>query len=318
LVTLCGLLTDLAEPQNRRLLKVLDAVKIKTDGVAGFSLKFRKTQEPAYVGDWDDVEALAKIANHRLRLGADYLLVFDLTNPGNSIPQQIIQKFVSGLELFRKLAQLAEVNDDGQSVLRELSIFVERPPTQSHPERKTQTKVEYPPLHLLKWLSDGERSFLGRMCLLRLLSATESLILLDEPEVHFNDLWKRQIVQFLDETLTGCHSHVLITTHSSITLTDVPREDVIVLDRNANYTNSAFNPGIRTLAADPSDIMVHVFGAPYPVGESSVERIEQELKALSDRNPEEKQQALEELLSVVGQGYWSYRIKRELSAIDKK
>lgn len=310
-VILCGLLTDMAETENRRLLEVLDAVKIKKNGFLGFSLKFRKTQQSAYVGDWDDVEELAKIASHKLRLGTDYLLVFDLTNTRKSIPKQIIQKFSSGLELFRKLARMAEVNEDGQTVLTEVNVFLERPPAK-HPE----TEVEYPLLHLLKWFSDGERSFLGRICLLRLLSSTESLILLDEPEVHFNDLWKRQIVQFLDETLQGCHSHVLMTTHSSITLTDIPRENVIVLDRNANYTSIASDPGIRTLAADPSDIMVHVFGAPHPAGESSVHRIDQELKALSNQNPKEKRQNLEGLLSVVAQGYWSYRIRRELSAIE--
>lgn len=313
-VILCGLLADLAEPKNRRLLKVLDAVKIKDDGFVGFSLKFRKTHQPAYVGDWDDVEKLADIATRRLRLGSDYLLIFDLKNPSNSIPQQIIEQFFTCLNLFKKLARLANINADGQSVLREVNIFIERPSATKHPE----IEVDNAPLHLLKWFSDGERTFLGRMCLLRLISATESLILLDEPEVHFNDLWKRQIVQFLDETLQGCHSHVLITTHSSITLTDVTSEDIIVLDRNGSYTDTAINPAIQTLAADPSDIMVHVFGAPHPAGESSVERIKHELDTLSTRQPEEKQQALEGLLSVVAQGYWNYRIRRELSAIEKE
>jgi ABC-type multidrug transport system ATPase subunit len=313
-VILCALLADLAEPENRRLLKVLDAVKIKIDGFVGFSLRFRKTHQPVYVGDWDDVEELARIATRRLRLGTDYLLVFDLKNQNNLIPQKIIDKFFSGLNLFKKLARLANINTDGQSVLREVDIFVERPSKTKHPE----ANVDSSPLHLLKWFSDGERNFLARMCLLRLISATESLILLDEPEVHFNDLWKRQIVQFLDETLKQCHSHVLITTHSSITLTDVAREDVIVLDRNGSYTDTAINPAIRTLAADPSDIMVHVFGAPHPAGEASVERIERELEALANCNPEQKQQALEGLLSVVAQGYWSYRIRRELSVIERE
>jgi len=42
-------------------------------------------------------------------------------------------------------------------------------------------------------LSDGERSFLGRLCLMPLLRDSEALVLLDEPEVHFkttgNDTW---------------------------------------------------------------------------------------------------------------------------------
>ncbi len=44
-----------------------------------------------------------------------------------------------------------------------------------------------PPLLMLASLSDGERSFLGRMCLFCMLRGQEALVLLDEPEVHFND-----------------------------------------------------------------------------------------------------------------------------------
>ena len=312
LLTLCGLLADLAKPQNQRLLEVLEALKIHR--VAGFSVKFRKTWNPSYEGDWDDVLKLRDLATQKLWMGTDYLLVFDLATPDNTIPQQIFtpERFSNGLELFRKLAQMATPNKDGQSVLREVSIFIERPPSK-HPERM----VDNPSLHLLDWFSDGERSFLGRMCLLRLLETSESLILLDEPEVHFNDLWKRRIVEFLDKTLEGSNSHVLVTTHSSITLSDVPREDVIVFDRNANYTSSALNPSIQTFAADPSDIMVHVFGAGliHPAGESSVGRIKKELDKLADEAPEEKRQALEEMQSAIAQGYWSYRIRRELATV---
>ncbi|MBD2129532.1 AAA family ATPase [Microcoleus sp. ZQ-A2] len=313
LVTLCGLLTDLAEPpQNRRLLRVLKEAKIGT--MAGFSLKFRKTQLTADRGYWDEVVRLAKLATRALRLGTDYLLVFDLTQRENPIAQQIIEEFSSGLYLFKILARLAKVSEEGQSVLREVSIFLERSSSSEHPE----AEKEKPPLHLLEWLSDGERSFLGRMCLFTLLGSTEALILLDEPEVHFNDFWKRQIVQLLDETLKERHSHVLITTHSSITLTDVRKEDIIVLDRNGNYTRDSDNPRLRTFGADPSDILVHVFGAPHPAGASSVHRIEQELDNSLNRSPSERREVLEELLDkVVAQGYWSYLIRRELQLMEQ-
>lgn len=314
-VILCGLIEDCASSESLRLAKILEAIKIKNNGFVGFSLKFRKTHKESYIGDWKDIERLANIATRKLHLGTDYLLVFDLTKERKFTCEQILKNFVSGLNLFKKLAQLADINDDGQSVLREVNIFFERCSKANHPETELDNK---PPLHLLNWFSDGERNFLARMCLFRIISATESLILLDEPEVHFNDLWKRQIVHFIDETLEGCNSHILITTHSSITITDVPKEDIIVFDRNGNYTDTAINPAIRTFAADPSDIMVHVFGAPHPAGESSVERIEQELKALSDYEPQQKQETLENLLNVVGQGYWSYRIRRELITIKKE
>jgi predicted ATP-binding protein involved in virulence len=154
------------------------------------------------------------------------------------------------------------------------------------------------------------------MCLLSLLGATEALILLDEPEVHFNDYWKRQIVYLLDEVLRGRHSHVLMATHSSIVLTDVASEDIIVLNRDGPYTTQAFNPSIRTFAADPSDILVHVFGAPQASGEQSMTRLQQILDGLAGVDPAEQRKRLEALLDVVGPGYWSYRIRRALQDIE--
>jgi hypothetical protein len=48
-------------------------------------------------------------------------------------------------------------------------------------------------------LSDGEQMLLGRMGMISLLSGQDgSLMLLDEPETHFNDVWKREIVEMLD------------------------------------------------------------------------------------------------------------------------
>jgi uncharacterized protein (UPF0332 family) len=128
--------------------------------------------------------------------------------------------------------------------------------------------------------------------------------------------WKRQIVYLLDEVLQGRHSHVLMATHSSIVLTDVSSEDIIILKREGPYTTQAFNPFIQTFAADPSDILVHVFGGPQALGEQSVTRIQTVLDGLPDLNPDEQRKQLQELLAVVGPGYWSYRIRRALQDIE--
>ncbi|MEC4816403.1 MAG: AAA family ATPase [Scytonema sp. PMC 1069.18] len=311
LVTLCGLLADIAQTsENRRLEEVLQGISISQ--VTGFSLKFRLTQGTTSQADREEVKRLVNLATRTLRLGSDYLLVFDLTASGNSTAQTIIEEFSSGLQLFKILARLGRFSDDGQSVLREVNIFLQRS-SSNHPENEEQ---DDPPLLLFDWLSDGERSFLARMCLFTLLGETEALILLDEPEVHFNDFWKRKIVSLLDKTLEGRQSHVLITTHSSITLTDVLEEDIIILNRFASYTNNARRPDLKTFAADPSDIMVHVFNAPHPAGQRSVSYIQKILSEKTNGNLEERRQTLENLLSVVAQGYWSYKIRRELLEIE--
>ncbi|MGB3219118.1 MAG: AAA family ATPase, partial [Anaerolineae bacterium] len=161
-------------------------------------------------------------------------------------------------------------------------------------------------LLLYDWLSDGERSFLARMALFALFRADNLLILLDEPEVHFNDVWKREIVQKLDEIMRGCTSHAIITTHSSIVLSDVPSDDVLVLRRDGKFTSGEeHDAGINTFGADPSDIMVHVFGTLSPNGERSRTIIREEI------GRRDTAAALTELSNFVAPGYWRYRIQLE-------
>ena len=148
-----------------------------------------------------------------------------------------------------------------------------------------------------------------------LLRKDDALILFDEPEVHFNDYWKRQIVDLLDETLDGQNVHLLMTTHSSITLTDVPREDIIILDRHGAFTRDARYPHVPTLAADPSDIMVHVFQAPFASGQRAVSRIQKSLGAVTDRDKQKAELKL--LKEQVSPGYWSYRIRKALKGMEK-
>jgi hypothetical protein len=88
----------------------------------------------------------------------------------------------------------------------------------------------------------------------------------------------------------------------------------MILDRNGNYTIKSLKPSMNTFAANPSDIMVHVFGSPYPSGELSINRVEQELEK-KHKSKEERKQALENLQEVVASGYWSFLIRQELHSL---
>jgi energy-coupling factor transporter ATP-binding protein EcfA2 len=310
LVTLCGTLVNMAEAersQDRKLSRVFREAKIGR--LSGFSLKFRMSEGTTTPQDRETVERIAKQATRRLRMGTDHLAVFDLTKHEQTLSRALIREFSNGMQLFEELGRLGRATDGETAMLREVNLFFERPLS----KRAKQEGVETPPMHLLNWLSDGEQSFLGRMCLFPLLGETEALIMLDEPEVHFNDYWKRQIVSLLDKSLEGKYSHVLIATHSSITLSDVARDDIVVLDRGINHTSLSSKPRIETLATDPSDIMVHVFGAPNPAGELGIERIRSALEKIPGEGRKARQARLKDLLEKVGPGYWSYSIRQELS-----
>jgi predicted ATPase len=112
-------------------------------------------------------------------------------------------------------------------------------------------------------LSDGEFLLLGRYCLLILLQNEHgSLVLLDEPETHFNDRWKVDLVEQLIELLSGGsqRDEVLIATHSDLTLTDArPSEVYVIEDRQVQ------RPEVSPLAADRTRIAIGVLRA-KPIG----------------------------------------------------
>jgi ABC-type Mn2+/Zn2+ transport system ATPase subunit len=128
-------------------------------------------------------------------------------------------------------------------------------------------------LLLYDWLSDGERMFLGRMALFHLLHGKDdALVLLDEPETHFNDVWKRRIVDIIDDSLRDNAVEVVISTHSSIALTDVFDTEITLVRKSADDGSIAVvRTPIQTFGASPSEIMWGVFEAPDVVGQRAIE-----------------------------------------------
>jgi len=311
LVTLCGLLEFLRQDHvgAEGLARVLRHSSIER--VCGYSLRLRLNPGLAGPTVQEDFDRLQRFADRALRLGSDRLLVYDLTSDATTKARALLEEFGSGFDLFKTLSKLQRAAVEAERSLQEVNVFLERTPGIAEEGGEPESS----PLHLLEWLSDGEQSFLGRMCLFTLLRQPDALILLDEPEVHFNDYWKRQIVSLLDGVLRGSQSHVLITTHSSIALSDVPREDIVILDRPGTYTVRSRSPKMATLGADPSDIMVHVFGAPHAAGQRAVSHILERIEA--DSPADQRRRQLERLRGQVGPGYWSYRIRRALMALEQ-
>lgn len=136
---------------------------------------------------------------------------------------------------------------------------------------------------LFDWLSDGERVYLGRMALLHLLAKqNDSLIILDEPETHFNDAWKRVVTDTIDQSLKDCSSEVVLATHSSIALTDVFDSEITVLHKDIRTgTITASGPAIRSFGASPSDILRDIFEAPESTGQRASEFLNIMLVAVS-------------------------------------
>ncbi len=160
-------------------------------------------------------------------------------------------------------------------------------------------------------LSDGEQMLLGRMGLFFLLRGQDgSLLLLDEPETHFNDVWKRELVEMVDTALLkSTTANVIISTHTSIALTDAFAAEVTVLTKTDGHA-TARGVGGGLFGTDPGEVNMNLFGADGSTGRRSEELLDQLLK----KEWAGKEADLEAILAVLGSSFH----RAELRAILKQ
>lgn len=199
-----------------------------------------------------------------------------------------------------------------QAGLEDIELFIRR---RDKPEEESPTNLSDPGVLSLSKLSDGERLVLARWALFHLLARQDdALLLLDEPETHFNDAWKREIVQVVDGAMGTDASQVLIATHSAIVLSDV-FDDEVVLIRKVNGRSTADAVSDRTFATDPSALMMTVFGADDSIGARAQQRIEAFLQAAAqktDPTPDDVRQ-LQALIRRLGTGFYRTELQTLLN-----
>ena len=173
-------------------------------------------------------------------------------------------------------------------------------------------------------LSDGEQMLLGRMALLFLLRRQDgTLLLLDEPETHFNDVWKRELIDLIDDAiLKTTTAQVVVATHTSIALTDVFKSEIVLLRRDLQTGEfyEADEP-IETFGATPEDILREIFGASEIIGRRAAQILDLVLLTTASRGGAEHMwstgefsgEPLENLWKVAGRVPHSFSSPQELS-----
>lgn len=159
--------------------------------------------------------------------------------------------------------------------------------------------------------SDGEQMVLGRMALFHLLEKEDdALLLLDEPETHFNDKWKREIVDIIDDAIGQTANDVLIATHSAIVLTEAFNDEIVLMERR-NGTSVARAVDSDTFASDPSAVMIRVFNSDDSIGERAKEFIETKLAKATGTADEIRE--LELLIARMGSGFYRSELRTLLN-----
>ena len=99
---------------------------------------------------------------------------------------------------------------------------------------------------LLRSFSDGEHQFIHTMGICLLLKNRRSLLLLDEPETHFNPSWRAKFIKILNDSITAGNpkdlpngnfnvhllKDVLLTSHSPFIISDCLPDNVVLFEKD--------------------------------------------------------------------------------------
>jgi predicted ATP-binding protein involved in virulence len=153
-------------------------------------------------------------------------------------------------------------------------------------------------------LSSGEKSVLSLVIdiAMRLAIANPSrenalegdgIILIDEIELHLHPQWHRQIIPALMATFPNCQ--FIVTTHSPQVVSQVKRENILILDNNQLVQNVPF-----TYGKDSNTLLNEVFQTPERPIEIQ-KQLDKCFKLIDMEQLAEAKKALRDLAMILGE-----------------
>lgn len=145
---------------------------------------------------------------------------------------------------------------------------------------------------LLREFSDGEQQFLHTIGICLMLKERRTLLLLDEPETHFNPAWRAKFIKILNDSIEAgklrslpngdfnVHllKDVIITSHSPFIISDCMPNNVIFFDRNKKTelveAKSAKKLKLKTFGTSVEIILDELFEYSQSIGDWSNEIFE--------------------------------------------
>lgn len=202
--------------------------------------------------------------------------------------------FSSSFELFRFLQMLYELNllnvqeEDKDDIYYSKGVYTDWKIPESKPKSEIFTFLNYfilkeiegepePKPLLLREFSDGEHQFLHTMGICLMLKDRKSILLLDEPETHFNPSWRAKFIKILDDSITSGSKgmgeknnynihylkDILLTSHSPFIISDCMPDNVIFFTKNEETklleTNKASQMGLNTYGSSVDYILKNFF-----------------------------------------------------------
>jgi restriction system-associated AAA family ATPase len=115
-------------------------------------------------------------------------------------------------------------------------------------------------------LSDGEHQMLHVLGTIMLMNMPSTMLLMDEPETHFNPEWRSKFVSILNDIVKAeeisRQQEIILTSHSPFIVSDCRQEKVFIFERDSqtHKIKQLRNPDFVTYGASVNQITAKVFG----------------------------------------------------------
>ncbi|WP_108063327.1 restriction system-associated AAA family ATPase [Poseidonibacter lekithochrous] len=156
---------------------------------------------------------------------------------------------------------------------------------------------------LLREFSDGEHQFIHTMGISIMLKSKRTLLLLDEPETHFNPGWRAKFIKVLNDSIQSGGANnfikdVVLTSHSPFIISDCLPNNVIFFKRNKKTKKiepkSASSLNFNTYGTSVEIILDELFGYDQSIGDLSNSKLKN-IKFNSIKTLEDKENIKKEL-----------------------
>ncbi|AFL68941.1 AAA family ATPase [Sulfurospirillum barnesii] len=143
------------------------------------------------------------------------------------------------------------------------------------------------------------------------------ILLLDEPDTFLHPQWNKIFINDLLKSLpvSSVNKHLVITSHSPFILSDLPKGNVVFLqkDNNGNCKNVTEETNIETFGANIHTLLSHgFFMKDGLMGEFAKEKINKAIKYLNQKElTKEEIDYCENIISIIGEPI----LKRQLQKI---
>ncbi len=111
------------------------------------------------------------------------------------------------------------------------------------------------------------------------------ILIFDEPDVHMHPEWSRRLfadmLDFLNKEFNESKFQIIFTTHSPFMLSDIPKEDILYLNKDDNGKLYIDNADINTFGANIHMLLKHSFFMDSTIGEFANKRIKDVARDLS-------------------------------------